>query len=325
MKILETIFVVLLFLSLILVRPASSNSVPVQYSPIQQIINTATEGSTVTIPPGVYYGLFKLNKSLTLIGTNVVIDANNSRVGVIISALNVVFQGFTVKNALRFGDGSIPEELKELWMTPEMEGVGIYVYYAKYVNISRVTITDCYAGIGFWQAFGPIPNYVINSTITRTLWAVMLERSHIAIFNSMMQDGLRVYTDGAGRIQTGGGGILISDYSILNLTYSTLQNINWAINIMLHAYFSYIRFNNFINNTHQVYIAPLAQREVANWTGNFWSDYNGVDTNLDGVGDTPYVIDAFNQDDKPLMTDPHFEQSKPRSGGGGGGMRHYIV
>jgi hypothetical protein len=26
--------------------------------------------------------------------------------------------------------------------------------------------------------------------------------------------------------------------------------------------------------------------------GNFWSDYNGFDWNLDGVGDTPYVVDA---------------------------------
>ena len=35
--------------------------------------------------------------------------------------------------------------------------------------------------------------------------------------------------------------------------------------------------------------------------GNFWSDYNGTDTNGDGVGDTPYVIDVLNQDRYPLM------------------------
>ena len=35
--------------------------------------------------------------------------------------------------------------------------------------------------------------------------------------------------------------------------------------------------------------------------GNFWSDYNGTDQNRDGVGDTPYVIDAKNQDRFPLM------------------------
>ncbi len=38
--------------------------------------------------------------------------------------------------------------------------------------------------------------------------------------------------------------------------------------------------------------------------GNFWSDYNGTDTNGDGVGDTPYVIDVLNQDRYPLMASP---------------------
>lgn len=35
--------------------------------------------------------------------------------------------------------------------------------------------------------------------------------------------------------------------------------------------------------------------------GNFWSDYNGTDFNGDGIGDTPYVIDASNKDNRPFM------------------------
>jgi parallel beta-helix repeat protein len=35
--------------------------------------------------------------------------------------------------------------------------------------------------------------------------------------------------------------------------------------------------------------------------GNYWSDYNGTDSNDDGIGDTPYIIDSNNQDNHPLM------------------------
>jgi parallel beta-helix repeat protein len=36
--------------------------------------------------------------------------------------------------------------------------------------------------------------------------------------------------------------------------------------------------------------------------GNYWSDYTGYDQDDDGIGDTPYVIDAANQDRYPLTT-----------------------
>jgi len=46
---------------------------------------------------------------------------------------------------------------------------------------------------------------------------------------------------------------------------------------------------------------------VNNWDdgyasgGNYWSDYNGTDTNYDGIGETPYEVDANNTDRYPLV------------------------
>jgi len=72
--------------------------------------------------------------------------------------------------------------------------------------------------------------------------------------------------------------------------------------------------NSFLNNTRQISSQFLSRTNepygpsgssTNRWDnrleGNFWSDYNGSDSNRDGIGDSPYVIDANNQDRYPLM------------------------
>ena len=59
--------------------------------------------------------------------------------------------------------------------------------------------------------------------------------------------------------------------------------------------------NNFISNTE-----PQSSIDSVNhWDngaeGNYWSDYDGTDANLDGIGDKPYSIDDNNLDNHPLM------------------------
>ncbi len=60
--------------------------------------------------------------------------------------------------------------------------------------------------------------------------------------------------------------------------------------------------NNFISNTAQMSdYAQLANFWDNGYEGNYWSDYNGTDADHDGIGDTPYVIDANNTDHYPIM------------------------
>jgi nitrous oxidase accessory protein NosD len=73
--------------------------------------------------------------------------------------------------------------------------------------------------------------------------------------------------------------------------------------------------NNFISNTRQVRTDWIVYG-VNYWDngreGNYWSDYNGADTNGDGIGDTPYIIDENNIDRYPLMNPVKI--SEPTSG-----------
>lgn len=61
--------------------------------------------------------------------------------------------------------------------------------------------------------------------------------------------------------------------------------------------------NNFLNNIQNVWIAPGVP--VNYWDngqqGNFWSNFQGADSNHDGISETPYIFTANNSDNHPLM------------------------
>ena len=71
------------------------------------------------------------------------------------------------------------------------------------------------------------------------------------------------------------------------------------------SYRNIIYHNNFIGNTWghvntwEIFVNVWDNGYPSG--GNYWSDYTGIDANGDGIGDTPYTIDANNVDRYPFM------------------------
>jgi parallel beta-helix repeat protein len=99
-----------------------------------------------------------------------------------------------------------------------------------------------------------------------------------------------------------------SEYNSIN--GNTIANNDYEGILLDSSSNNSIYHNNFVNNTRQVYyiVAPVANIWDDNYPsgGNYWSDYvarypNALEKDASGIWNTPYVIDANNTDQYPLM------------------------
>jgi parallel beta-helix repeat protein len=247
--------------------------VPEQYPTIQAAINAANTGDIIQVAAGTYNESITVSKSLKIIGesrenTTIVSIDNVTAIAVHITANNVYFTGFTVKSG--FGgillESSSGNTIVDNIVMQNFEG--IYLLNANN-NIVRdnVLLGNYYTGVGLWTAHNNIITYNSISggnDFGMDLWGA---NANLIMGNTIAN--------------VGDHGIYIW-YSNMNRIYH----------------------NNFINNRFQIYNYPITQQFNNTWDsgwgeGNYWSDYNGTDTNGDGIGDTS--VPHQRVDNYPLM------------------------
>jgi parallel beta-helix repeat protein len=156
------------------------------------------------------------------------------------------------------------------------------------VKISGFTIQNGkiwpYCGISISKC-----NYaVINNTILRNnYYGLQLTKSNNSrIFNNLI-------------LNNSYAGMYIHESSSANVFFENTIKDNfiglWSQNSQPSIFYH----NNFVNNTNQALI-DISMIWDNGEEGNYWSDYEGIDVDLNGIGDSEYPI-AGDKDKYPLM------------------------
>ena len=289
--------------------------VPNDYPTIQSAIDAAQDGAVIYVKSGVYHENLKVNKSISLIGENrdsTVIDGNSSegyRAPIRITSDNVTVSGFTLRDSwdgiqlwevsgcnvsgnrminnhygIMLGSVSGNSLIGNIINSVEL-GYGIYLLDGSNNVIEGNWITSSAEGIAVIDELFK-PDAVITSKNNSILGNTIANCTDKAMWFKFTKENLMIGNTIAN--STIGLAIIFTDN---NTIYQ----------------------NNFIDNAKQVAGGPEpiwsggsgVRYSICQWDngkeGNYWSDYNGVDANRDGIGDMPYTVNDNNTDNFPLM------------------------
>jgi parallel beta-helix repeat protein len=139
-----------------------------------------------------------------------------------------------------------------------------------------------YSGISLW---GAVHTIIRNNILKNNSVGIHLQHgsNNSLVIDNLIVDNMRP-------------GIRLADNSSSNcIIGNTLKNNTVGVEVHSSSFNSF-HHNNFIRN--KVYQARPLGGVSNTWENNYWSDYEGEDTNGDGIGDTKLPIWV---DDHPLM------------------------
>jgi parallel beta-helix repeat protein len=234
------------------------------YATIQEAIdaNETLNGHTIFVEAGTYYENVVVNKTVSLIGED--------RDTTLINGHEMGWAIQVVSNNVTVSDFTILNAT-----------TGIILTQIAHARIERNYIRDCQQGFSAWLSFY---NVIKGNTISSII-----------------------------RFSDSGVGVVLRDSDRNVITENTVTLNEWTGVYVFNSSDNELYHNNFVNNARQVlydYTSVNAFDDGYPSGGNYWSDYDGTDlysgpyhneTESDGIGDSPYIINANNTDLYPLM------------------------
>jgi hypothetical protein len=172
------------------------------------------------------------------------------------------------------------------------EGIDVFGYWGNIIMgvvIAGNNVTNNDVGIRFSSYYTYSNNIIIGNDITA---------NNVGVEIAMAQEGGKTSGNKITGNQIANNNIGMRFYWMSSYAYDGTNPLNMNNTIF---------YNNFVSNSQNVvntagWFAPACANIWDNGaTGNYWSDYNGIDANHDGIGDTNYTIDSNNIDHYPLM------------------------
>jgi len=162
--------------------------------------------------------------------------------------------------------------------------IGIVVMGSDNNKILENTITDNFRGLDLTASEN---NTVSGNYIANNTYGIALEN----IYNSIVENTITNNSD---------IGIFLYGAGYNNIIGNNITDNNRGIVVSI-CYDNVIYHNNFVNNTNHVETDDSNDIWDNAEEGNYWDNYTGLDSDGDGIGDTPYVIDDNTQDNYPFV------------------------
>jgi len=277
------------------------------YKTIQDALDNSIDGDTIIIENGSYNELLNINKSIKLIGTNknsTIIDYNFNKINQI-ATVNInndccIIKNLTVKTNINdnITKGIYVKGSNTLIENNIISGIAEGIYLAK--NSENNTIKNNKVmnnNYGVYSHFS-INNIISNNIIlSNKLYGIYICSN--SDYNSISNN---IFSENNYAIRIKG-----SKYN--KVFENCITNNDKGAYCCCGAYYNMFYSNIFGNNFQ--YNAKEGANLINFWynyetnVGNYWDEYDGIDENKDGFGDTPLIIpDTKDEDLYPLMEPP---------------------